>query len=501
MTEHRVLHYAQIFCACIWCLLASGIIFGFAALKPVLVQEGVYSEYCDNSGDNAGLELCEAQDMKLNSMFTISAGITNVMALPVGWILDTKGPRVCGIIGSVVLFAGALMFMAASALRSIIDPYLCGYILLAVGGPFVFISCFQLANCFPGKSGTILALLTGSFDTSSALFLLYRIIYQKGNGSVTLSKFFTVYLLIPCFILGCQVTIMPRESYKTLGTVAKLATEELDENGEVTRDPQEGQRNPDEEPSTELADVDGLPLLGRRKSSLEITAEARLKDSSGGVFGMMHGNTVKEQLLSPWFYLMLLLAAIIMVRTNYSIATIRTQEEFLLGDKELSVKINHIFDILLPIGGVFAIPFIGMILDSMTTVNVIAFLTVLTVSIGYLGVIMGSFTFNLVGIILFVLCRPFYYTVVSDYCSKVFGFVTFGTVYGVLTCTCGIVSLTQSFLDMVTHEWEDMDPRPVNYMLVNTTLVVGVILWFYVKRQIKKKSQTEYIEHDIPIAA
>ena len=439
--------------------------------------------------------------MKLNSMFTISAGVTNVMALPVGWILDTKGPRVCGIIGSAVLFVGAFMFTIASSLRSVIDPYLCGYILLAIGGPFVFISCFQLANCFPGKSGTILALLTGSFDTSSALFLLYRIIYQKGDGSVTLAKFFSVYLLIPCFILGCQLTIMPRESYKTLGTVAKLATEELDENGEVIRDPQEAAAIPADEPSTELENVDGLPLLGRRKSALEVTAEERLKDSSGGVFGVLHGNTVKEQLMSPWFYLMLLFAAIIMVRTNYFIATIRTQEEFLLGDKDQSVKMNHIFDILLPIGGVFAIPFIGMILDSMTTVNVIAFLTALTVSIGYLGVIRESFILNLLGIVLFVLCRPFYYTVVSDYCLKVFGFVTFGTVYGVLTCTCGIVSLTQSFLDMVTHEWEDMDPRPVNYFLVNTTLVIGVSLWVYVKRQIKNISSPEETEHSDAVNA
>ncbi|KAL9033763.1 MAG: hypothetical protein Q9214_007355 [Letrouitia sp. 1 TL-2023] len=36
----------QVGAAVIYCLFAAGIVFGYAALKPVLVQEGVYRNYC-----------------------------------------------------------------------------------------------------------------------------------------------------------------------------------------------------------------------------------------------------------------------------------------------------------------------------------------------------------------------------------------------------------------------------------------------------------------------
>lgn len=46
------------------CWLASGIVFGFAALKPVLVAEGVYHDLCTEEELEEGLALCAKQDMK-----------------------------------------------------------------------------------------------------------------------------------------------------------------------------------------------------------------------------------------------------------------------------------------------------------------------------------------------------------------------------------------------------------------------------------------------------
>src|ERR1700730_18486380 len=119
---------------------------------------------------------------RLNLMFTIAAVSTNVAALPIGPILDRYGPRVCGIIGSVFLAIGAALFSLAARLP--FDGYIPGYLFLALGGPFVFISSFQLSNCFPAHSGLILALLTGAFDSSSALFLLFRILYFSTDGEI-----------------------------------------------------------------------------------------------------------------------------------------------------------------------------------------------------------------------------------------------------------------------------------------------------------------------------
>lgn len=494
MTSTRTLRYAQVACACIWCLFSAGIIFGFAALKPILISEGVYHELCDpKDGDRL---LCTAQDLKLNFIFALSATVTNIMALPVGKILDMYGPRVCGIIGSCLLFLASGNFISAKHLVSLWDPHLVGYTLLAVAGPFVFISCFQLANSFPQRSGTVLALLTGSFDSSSALFLLYRLLYQNWFPTLNVSRFFTLYLIVPVFILACQLTIMPHSSYKTVNHIAKIAVEGLDENGRLIEGDTGSGIIPDEQERQSLIAIereeDSIPSRPqRRKSVLETYVEDKLQKKSGGIFGVLHGKSAYEQIKSPWFYLMLLFALVAMLRINYFIATVRTQEEYLLNDPDLALKLNSIFDMLLPLGGAVSIPFIGLLLDHTDTLSTLTILFTTSTAIGVFGLIPNSFTWNLIGIVLLVVYRPFYYTVVSDYSSKVFGFDTFGTVYGLLSCICGIFNMSQNLLDKWTHTTFNMNPFPINLTLVILTVVFSLTLTFYIRSQILHKPVNE----------
>ena len=306
------------------------------AFKIILIQEGVYSDRCVIDQTVPSKEACIAQDLKLNDMFTISAALTNLMALPVGYILDRVGPRISGILGSICLFLGSCFFIMANSWYPTIDPYLMGYIMFAMGGPFVFISCFQLANSFPKRSGTILAVLTGSFDTSSALFLGYRLIYQSLPHGLSLRKFFTIYLIVPVFILICQCTFMPHESYKTMGTIAKIAEEGLDENGQLIEGDDGTNIVSDDSERASLINnnaietgrnmIGGDSTLHRRKSVLETYMENKLEHKTGGMFGILHGEDAWSQIKSPWFILMFIFASIAMVRINYFIATVRSQE-------------------------------------------------------------------------------------------------------------------------------------------------------------------------------
>lgn len=149
----------QVAIAVVYCLLAAGIVFGYAALKPVLIREGVYREYCTEDELKEGVRTCFEQEIHLNLMFTIAAVGTNVAALPIGSILDNFGPRVAGIIGSIFLAVGATLFAFADELP--FDGFIPGYLLLALGGAFFLITSYQLSNTFPKHSGLILALLTG----------------------------------------------------------------------------------------------------------------------------------------------------------------------------------------------------------------------------------------------------------------------------------------------------------------------------------------------------
>ena len=55
---------AQVCFTVLACWLASGIVFGFAALKSVLIRQGIYRELCTAKELQAGVEVCYKQDLR-----------------------------------------------------------------------------------------------------------------------------------------------------------------------------------------------------------------------------------------------------------------------------------------------------------------------------------------------------------------------------------------------------------------------------------------------------
>lgn len=58
----------QVTLAVVYCLLAVGIVFGYAALKPVLVMEGVYRDLCTGGDDSrtgdGEMRTCYEQELR-----------------------------------------------------------------------------------------------------------------------------------------------------------------------------------------------------------------------------------------------------------------------------------------------------------------------------------------------------------------------------------------------------------------------------------------------------
>jgi hypothetical protein len=438
-------------------------------------------------------------------MFTIAAVATNVSALPVGTVLDAYGPRVCGLIGSLCLALGAGLFAFARQLP--FDGYIPGYLLLSLGGPFVFISSFHLSNTFPTRSGLILSTLTGAFDASSSLFLVFRLLNEHTGGYVSSQKFFLVYLVVPVFILAVQITVMPATSYKTAGELVQQASahvaDELADRVDGTNQDAERERFDrrahrqsivsqiqgllDDGTSSIRSGIHGSvfqPLVNPSQPSTEqpqaqpVPANTPSTHTSG-VWGVLHGKSALQQLATPWFILITLFTVLMMLRINYFVASLRQQYNYLL-DPVLARQINSAFDILLPVGGLLSIPFIGTFLDTFKTRTVLAILVVTATAIGVLGCIPNSMAAAYGNIVLFVLYRPFYYTAVSDYAAKVFGFQTFGKVYGLIICLAGVGNFAQAGLDALTLKGFGGDPVPVNAVLTLSVAVVGGALVAFV---------------------
>ncbi|RAO65222.1 uncharacterized protein BHQ10_001234 [Talaromyces amestolkiae] len=512
----------EVIVAVIYCLLAAGPVFGFAAIKPVFIREGVYRNRCTSDELEHGFGLCYGQETRLNLMFTIAAVATNICALPVGTLLDTYGPRVSGIVGSVLIAIGAVLLAVASKIP--FDVYIPGYLFLALGGPFVFISSFQLSNAFPSRSGLILSLLTGAFDASSALFLVFRIINEKTEGTFTVQKFFTIYLVVPVFILLAELFVMPGASYKTAGELVLQAEQVIvaeanDTIDESLPEPDEAERQRENRRAERQDIVNNIQDLLEGSTSRKIDdiifhenapaavnyqtqesiqkpdtqppASNDIKHRSGGVWGAMHGASALQQIRSPWFILITVFTVLQMLRINYFVATVRSQYDYLLGSPELARQLNEFFDLALPVGGLIAIPFIGTVLDNASTAMVLFALVTTSTIIGILGCIPGSIGFGYANVVLFVAYRPFYYTAVSDYVAKVFGFQTFGKVYGLVIALAGICNFLQTGLDALTFKVFDRNPTPANVVLTVLVAVVGSFLVTYVSSKARELAHSQ----------
>lgn len=75
----------------------------------------------DGSGNvKPGMQSTDSRGIiRLNFMFTVAAVATNVCALLVGAILDQYGPRVSGVIGSILFAFGCLGFGFAKQIHQV----------------------------------------------------------------------------------------------------------------------------------------------------------------------------------------------------------------------------------------------------------------------------------------------------------------------------------------------------------------------------------------------
>jgi hypothetical protein len=62
----------------------------------------------------------------------------------------------------------------------------------------------------------------------------------------------------------------------------------------------------------------------------------------------------------------------------------------------------------------------------------------------------------------------------------VFGFSTFGRIYGTLTCISGMVNFVQSALDELTHGPLHEDPTPINIAMGAGGAIIGITLTIFV---------------------
>ncbi|KAI1209560.1 putative MFS transporter [Annulohypoxylon truncatum] len=483
---------AQVGFAIIACWFAAGIVYGFASLKPILIAEGVYSDACppsdeqnDKSSDSGERLPCPAQDMRLNLFFIAASIATNTSSLLAGWVLDRYGRRLCYVISGLFMIAGCLLMGLAFQIPGF-DGYLLANILLSLGGTFVFVSSFQLANAFPKHSGIIVAIVTGAFDGSAAIFLFYRLAWEASGRTFAPARFFFGYAVVGVLLLAGEWALMPARAYHSTPELerklekAQDATRDAHDSDEELRSPTAIRRMRGARQERRLSKLEQIEELVGDEARREDRAQAEAdRHAASGVWGVLHGVPAHRQMLTPWFVLLLLLTVLQMLRMNYFIATVRSQYRYLLRSDKLAEDVNHFFDVALPVGGVFATPFIGLLLNNLSVATASAVITLFIALIGVLNCLPQLWA-GYATVVAFVLFRPLYYSAVSDFATKIFGFATFGRIYGTITCLSGLVNFVQSGLDALTHGPLEDDPTIINAVMAAVGTVLGVTLTTYI---------------------
>uniref|UniRef100_A0A6Q2Z9P6 Solute carrier family 43 member 3 n=1 Tax=Esox lucius TaxID=8010 RepID=A0A6Q2Z9P6_ESOLU len=215
------------------CLCFAGAVFGWASLVFVLKTEGYFSNLCVNATRIDGTEFtdCSGQDEQFSLIFTIASFMNNVLLLPNGFLFDHFGTMVARLLGISLYTMGALFVaFSSSTLSTILYPALA---FIAVGGILFLVTNMQVGNLFGSARSTIITLYNGAFDSSSALFLIVKLLFEAGvslRASFLFLAACGVIHLVRTFLLMPRTLIPypPPEGY-TYG-YNSLKEELLDEN-------------------------------------------------------------------------------------------------------------------------------------------------------------------------------------------------------------------------------------------------------------------------------
>ena len=124
----------------------SGIIFGWAPLELMLLEEGQYEELCYQDGANESFSssTCADRMNRLNAIFTLAQFFLSFASLPIGFLLDIAPKPFHFAIAGILEMTGLVLFSISDS-DSDRDYFLLGYSLLAVGG------CMTMLGAFPAS--------------------------------------------------------------------------------------------------------------------------------------------------------------------------------------------------------------------------------------------------------------------------------------------------------------------------------------------------------------
>uniref|UniRef100_A0A3P9HX34 Solute carrier family 43 member 3a n=1 Tax=Oryzias latipes TaxID=8090 RepID=A0A3P9HX34_ORYLA len=225
------------------CLCFAGVVFGFASLVFVLKEDGFFSELCISNleiNQQTAVDNCTSQDEQFSLVFTIASFLNNFLSLVNGFLFDRFGTFMTRLLAIFVYTTGTLLVAFSTEFSLMLFPALS---CIGVGGMLLLITNMQVGNLFPAHRSTIITIYNGAFDSSSAVFLLIKVLHEQG---VSLRSSFLFLSICSIIHLMRTVLLMPKthiphplpDSYTygvSCGRANAYDVEQIDDRREVMR--------------------------------------------------------------------------------------------------------------------------------------------------------------------------------------------------------------------------------------------------------------------------
>ncbi|XP_019370062.1 PREDICTED: solute carrier family 43 member 3 isoform X1 [Gavialis gangeticus] len=192
------------------CMCFAGVIFGWASLVYVLKGLDYFEDLCKpvaNMTVNTTHETgCSEQDEQFSLIFTIGSFMNNFMTFPTGCIFDRFGTLAARLLAIFLYTGGTLLISFSTAATALmLFPAMS---LLSIGGILLILTNMQVGNLFGKHRSTIITLYNGAFDSSSAVFLIIKLLYEKG---LTLRDMFLFITACSAWHLIRTFFLMPKQ--------------------------------------------------------------------------------------------------------------------------------------------------------------------------------------------------------------------------------------------------------------------------------------------------
>ncbi|XP_057585678.1 equilibrative nucleobase transporter 1 [Hippopotamus amphibius kiboko] len=203
------LHMATLLTGLLECLGFAGVLFGWTSLVFVFKTEHYFEDLCELNaglmGNATALGGCKAQDERFSLVFTLASFMNNFMTFPTGYIFDRFKTTVARLI-AIFLYTSATLTIAFSSADSAVLLFL-AMPMLSVGGILFLITNLQIGNLFGKHRSTIITTYNGAFDSSSAVFLVIKLLYEQG---INLRASFIFISVCSAWHVGRTFLLMPQ---------------------------------------------------------------------------------------------------------------------------------------------------------------------------------------------------------------------------------------------------------------------------------------------------